>query len=129
MTIPGLRGHLVTEAFLASQLSSTPPTGSPAPIADALRRVGPATSSRALAEVLVVPLLHSLGFERVEMSAPGGALFVCEAISSAAVVPVVVVPWNERLDPLWRAAVLEAGKRRARWCVIVNGPHIRIVDS
>jgi hypothetical protein len=129
MTPPGLRGHLVTEAFLASQLPNPPlPTSSAPPLADALRRVGPATSPRALTELLVVPLLQSLGFGRVTPSTTSDALFVCEAFARAAVVPVIVAPWNARLDGLWRAAVLEAGKLRARWCVLVNGTHVRIVD-
>jgi N-6 DNA Methylase len=129
MTIRGLRGHLVTEAFLSSQIScGTPATGWPASLGDALRHVGPATSPRALIELIAVPLLRSLGFERVEISSGDGTLFVCEATSKASVVPVIVAPWNERLDALWRAAVLEARRRRARWCIVLNGAQIRIVD-
>src|SRR5438093_6285543 len=43
-------------------------------------------------------------------------------------VALLVAPWGERLDPLWRVAVTQAMRRSAPWGVLFNGTHLRIVD-
>ena len=37
--------------------------------------------------------------------------------------------WGARLDPFWRPAVVEAGRRGASWCVLFNGTHVRLVNA
>src|SRR5438876_4677313 len=43
-------------------------------------------------------------------------------------VALLVAPWGERLDPLWRVAVTQAIRRFAAWGILFNGTHLRIVD-
>ena len=44
-------------------------------------------------------------------------------------VAMVVTNWGERLDPWWRLAVVEAGRRGASWCLLFNGTHLRLVNA
>ena len=44
-------------------------------------------------------------------------------------IALLVTSWGEPLDPLWREAVTEAIQRRAPWCLLFNGTHLRIVDA
>src|SRR5439155_22758181 len=42
---------------------------------------------------------------------------------------LLVAPFGQRLDRFWRPAVTEALRRHARWCIVFNGTHLRIVDA
>jgi hypothetical protein len=44
-------------------------------------------------------------------------------------VAVLVTAWAEPLDGLWKVAVVEARRRRASWCLLFNGVHLRVVDA
>jgi hypothetical protein len=49
--------------------------------------------------------------------------------SEAVGVGLVVTNWGERLDPWWRVAVVQAGRRGACWCLLFNGTHIRLLNA
>ena len=90
---------------------------------------GPASSVRAVADALVVPLLTILGFG-VERRCDSDTRTVLDAVArEGAVVPVLVVGWNESLDSAWRALVIAGVRTDARWCFCVNGTALRIVDA
>ncbi|HEY6211457.1 MAG TPA: N-6 DNA methylase, partial [Vicinamibacterales bacterium] len=44
-------------------------------------------------------------------------------------VALIVAPFGESLDRLWRMAVTEGLRRDARWAVVFNGAHVRVVDT
>jgi hypothetical protein len=37
--------------------------------------------------------------------------------------------WGQRLDPLWRAAVVRAHQQSCHWALLFNGTHLRVVDA
>ena len=137
--LPGFSGHLVSEAFLeAAWPWAGEPTGDRS--FERMRRdlmkwraraadLGPATAARTLLQDRAQPLVTALGFD-----APADV----EAIDSSLVatipcggrpVTLVVTPWGERLDALWRLGVTQAARRSSAWCVLFNGTHLRIVDA
>src|SRR5688500_16749952 len=121
----GVRGRLVSASFADAWLASLPEAD--APSAHVLRALdawaerrdaslGPASSPRAIADIAVVPLLKILGYsiER-RLDEPGRAVLNALA-PSRAVIPVVIVPWNESLERTWRGVVIEGIRSDARWC-------------
>ncbi len=133
----GVRGRLITATF-ADTLLNALPGAAPAPphLAAALdswahRRetsVGPASSVRSIADVVVSPLLRMLGFTlaaRLDTSAS----VVLTAACGRASMPVVVVGWEEPLRHAWRTTVLGGIRGDARWCLCSNGRALRVVDA
>jgi len=136
--LAGLDGYLVSHAFLERRVAM-PADGL---AADARRRnlaqwrawsaaLGPASTTRALLQNGAAPLAAALGFDPPadirELTAATSATL--RPIGSAGSVGLIVAPFGERLDPLWRSAVSEALRRGASWCVLFNGTHLRIVDA
>ena len=136
--LAGVRGRLITASFVDNALHALPgAAAAPDSVAHALdlwslRRdsaCGSASSVRAIADALVVPLLKILGFS-VERRLDEETRTVFDAAAvEGAVIPVVVVGWHESLDGAWRAAVLAGVRADARWCFCVNGIALRIVDA
>jgi hypothetical protein len=135
--IPGLRGRLVTATFAESLLATVPGAVSPPPeIVRALdvwaeRRastIGPASSVRAITDVLVIPLLAILGFD-VERRTDLGERTILTAVIGSVTVAVLVVKWGEPLERAWRAMVLDGARADARWCLCSNGVVFRVVDA
>jgi hypothetical protein len=134
----GVRGRLVSAAFADTVLPSLPGAEAPPPLAirhlDAWadRRdasLGPASSTRAIADTAVIPLLKILGYV-IERRIDEPARVILDALTpSRAIVPVVVVPWNESLERAWRGVVLEGIRTDARWCFCCNAISLRIVDG
>jgi hypothetical protein len=91
--------------------------------------LGPASSVRALLQHGAAPLTAALGFDpptAIDAVDPGLAATLRAGGRSVA---LLIVPWGETLDPLWRLAVTQALRRAAVWCLLFNGPHLRIVDA
>jgi hypothetical protein len=44
-------------------------------------------------------------------------------------VPVVILPWDESLDRVWRGAVLEGIRTDVRWCACTNASRLRFLDA
>lgn len=134
--LPGFSGHLVSEFFLESHL-----IGRDAAIDQTVRRrlerwrqrcrlLGPTSTIRTLLESAAAPLVEALGF-----GPPHRVEWIDQQLVSASLddgvrpVALVVAAWGERLDRLWRLAVTDAMSRAARWSLLFNGTHLRIVDA
>jgi hypothetical protein len=141
--LPGFAGHLVSESFLEGELRTTNPFGDGS--LERSRRglaswrtgcgdLGPASTPRTLLQAGASPLLALLGFD-----APTRVDFVGRAVAATihkrggdpllSPVALLVTPWGERLDPLWRIAVTQGMHRAAVWCLLFNGVRLRIVDA
>ena len=127
-------GHLVSASFLARYVEERPDAQrfaerrQLAPWRARCASLGPASGLRALIDVGIDPLARLLGFtglddlhydERTAAATLGGVRAVA----------LLVAAWAEPLDGLWRIAVVEARRRRASWCLLFNGLHVRLVDA
>jgi len=122
--LPGLGGHLVSEHILERLLE--PVASATFPHVSSL--VGPAASLRAIVETAAEPLARALGFEIRALEPHDRFVW---AILQYGRVPVglLVSPFAERLDALWRPAVVNARAAGARWCLLFNATHLRVVDA
>ena len=134
--VAGLGGSLVSGAYAASLLRSVGPLPEPA-IAARLRRwwrtvdaqCGPASSTRALADVAASSLAELLGFtlRRPQPLSDTAWSAVLETPDFSA--PLVLTPWGASLDAAWRASVRHSICSHARWCFLFNGTHLRVLDA
>jgi hypothetical protein len=139
--MPGFNGHLVSEAYLdAACLADVSADGR---LLEQIRRdllvwrtraavLGPASAPRALLQDGAEPLLAALGFEApADIGAidARGVLLAATVPTGGLPVTLVVAPWGDRLDPLWRLSVTEAMRRSSTWCLLFNGARLRIVDA
>ena len=130
-------GRLVSASFLAKQTGNR---DRPDQIdswrsahrihAAARRALGPASSPRAILDVGFIPLARTFGFDRFhDVRHADAFLALSMEPPDGGSVAAIVTAWADRLDPLWRAAVVEAQQRGTRWCVLFNGISIRIVSA
>src|SRR5881397_1673219 len=117
--LAGVSGHLVSTAFLESAIL---PSGDPDVIAAARReltawrarhRFGPASSTRTLLESGASPLSSILGFGPPADEEPNGRLLAATLRGNGRSVALLVSPYGERFDPLWRIGIAEALRRSA----------------
>ncbi len=138
--LPGVGGHLVSEFFLESRLAAGEDGDEGRAAAERARRrlmlsrqrchsIGPASSVRTLVEVAAAPLVEALGFEPPTDVAADPSVATASLRGASHNVALLVAPWGERLDPLWRVAVTHAIRRSASWCLMFNGTHLRLVDA
>jgi Eco57I restriction-modification methylase len=134
--LPAVSGHLLSSAFIQASL----PALDKAPGVDGVRRallawrargrvLGPASTPRTLLHTTAAPLCAALGFDppaAVEFVDSGAAATLRARHRTIA---LLVTPWGEALDPLWRVAVTQAIKRGAEWCLVFDGLRLRIVDA
>jgi hypothetical protein len=131
----GFAGHLISETFLERQVTSD----SLAPDERTARRLavwrenrlqlGPASSVRAMLQVGAEPLLVALGCDPCS-DLVHGERWACATTRNRGVpATLLVAPWGERLDPLWREAATQALQRFTPWCLLFNGTHLRVVDT
>ncbi|OFV91761.1 MAG: hypothetical protein A3G76_14305 [Acidobacteria bacterium RIFCSPLOWO2_12_FULL_65_11] len=137
--IPGLSGHLVSEAFLEAYL----PTIGNAETNRLIDRVyrelvawrrgsaalGPASSVHAMLQVGAAPLVAALGFDPPSDIRPADRSIAAVLRGGPRPTALLVASWGDRLDPLWRTAVTEALARSAPWCLLFNGTHLRAIDA
>jgi len=133
----GIRGHLVAQSVLASfveALANRPGD------TDRVRRrlaawrrrtwhLGPASSVRTLLESGAAPFLESLTFDPPRVIAEPEHMIVASVACGDGQLLLVVVPWGERFEHLWRSAVVEAVKRGGRWVLLFNGCGVRLLDA
>ena len=134
--LPGIEGHLLSSAFIDEQLSAI--GESAADSAQARRTLvawraacavlGPASTPRTMLQS-AAPLFATLGFEAAERVEPAEPAIAATLRSSERAVALLVSPWGDARDSLWRLAVTQATRRSASWCLIFNGLHLRIVDA
>jgi len=136
--ITGVSGRLISASFAETELPAM--AGHTAPPVDALRALdawsaqreaafGPASSVRAIADGVAIPLLKILGFT-VNRRVDGQDSARLEAgCSGMPLVPVTVVGWGQPLDAAWRDSILDAVRADERWALVLNGTSLRIVDA
>lgn len=133
-----VRGRLITATFARDALASVagvvdPPPSFPRAIerwwdrADGM--LGPASSVRAVADVAAIPLLRLLGFDITARHDDGRATFLRTSFGQDAGPAVGVLTWNVPFDDRWRSTVLRGIDADVRWCVLLNGPVLRMVDA
>jgi Eco57I restriction-modification methylase len=137
--LPGYSGRLIAESFLETELETRTPESlkSRAEVArkrlaglrQACQWLGPASSIQALLEAATEPLLEALGFDRPTTITRRDTGLVATIRAGSQPVVLVLAPWGERLDGSWRLAVTEAIRRSAKWCLLFNGTHVRVVDA
>jgi hypothetical protein len=129
-----IAGHLVSKAFLERHLRGRPDAQHfaerrhLAPWRAQCAMLGPASGLRAMVESGVEPLVRLLGFSGLE-DLRYGEHAAAAVLGAARTVAVVVTRWAEPLDGFWRIAVVEARSRRADWCLLFNGLHLRLLDA
>ncbi len=130
----GVRGRLITTSFARDVLPDLPgATSGPSSFHHAFAVwserydpvIGPASSVRAIADVVVAPLLEILGYTVATRTDGASNCW----IQTSDGVGVVIVGWNELLGRVWRSSVLHAISADARWCLCCNGRELRIVDG
>jgi hypothetical protein len=134
--LPGFNGHLLSGAFVESHL---PPNVASAD-AERLRRelvawrtrcamLGPASTPRTILQSAAAPLCAALGFDAPAAIEPAHPAMAATLQAGGRAVALLVAPWGEALDPLWRLAVTQAARRSAHWCLLFDGLHLRVVDA
>src|SRR5207244_6904241 len=90
---------------------------------------GPATSVRTLMHAAATPFFEGLGFDAPSAIEPVDTLLAATLRANGRPIGLLVVPWGERFDPLWRVAVTHAMRRASSWCLIFDGARLRVVDA
>jgi len=120
-------GHLLSSAFLGSKLGRAAVDNASVPPKSA--QLGPASSLRALLDAGVAPLIASAGFGApFDMTADSQRLVATAGTGDERLL-LLVTPWGTPLSAHWRAAVEQALRRSARWCVLYSGPALRPLDA
>jgi len=130
----GLAGHLLSESFLEDKLTGDGPNDANAwrRFADARRRgqsLGPASSLGAMLDIGATPLAGMMGFPAPRDIAIDRNVLVATLDAGGERVALLVAPWSEPLDLMWRAGVTHAMHRSARWCALFNGESLRLMDA
>jgi len=136
--IAGVHGRLITTSFAAAELPTI--AGTAVPTRDTLRALhewtvrreaafGPASSVRAIADGIAIPLLKILGFTIIRRHDDQGCARLEAGWRGSALVPVTVAGWDETLDGIWRRSILDAVRADERWGFVFNGSSLRIVDA
>ena len=131
--VPGVSGRLVSSAFIHDFLPTLDgyreiPGAASRTIEAITRRstaaTGPASSVRAIADIVVVPLLQALG-HTVERRIDDPRWCRLELSTASA----VVVGYGEPLTRAWRESVAGGVAGDTRWCFCSNGVTLRLVDA
>lgn len=142
----GLSGSLFSLQFLQERLSSAlagelgesereSARRRARSIVSGLTAIGPASSVRAIFDLVAAPLLDLLGFKATAVDSLESGLLSSPLRPAAytgglpAPLVLVVAPWNASLDGAWRDAVRAGISAGAEWALCQNGQDIRIVDA
>lgn len=134
--LPGVDGRLLSIAFLERRLAAEGSVESIEPLQRHLvdwraraAAIGPASPPRTLLQSGAVPFFAALGFEPPSAIQAAGPALAATLRSNCRPIALIVAPWGEAFDPLWRLAVIEAGRRGARWSLLFDSLHLRVVDA
>src|SRR5712692_7608911 len=133
--VPGLDGHLLSGSFIEGQLPAIDSGDIERARGDLIAwrtrcaMLGPASTPRTLLQTAAAPFFAALGFEPPAQVETVDSVLAATLRSGGHTVALLVTPWGEALDPLWRLAVTQASRRSAAWCVFFDGLHLRIVDA
>ena len=147
--LPGVRGTLVSEYFaehllgdrFAGRLGESARDAARKEIARIRRSaalLGPASSVRAVFDVSASRLVHALGFHvarlapfrrcRARRTDETGAL-AARLEGAGAAIGALVVAWGQDLGAAWRDSIYVGMELDVRWCLLLNGRQLRLVDS
>jgi hypothetical protein len=136
--IPGVRGRLISAAFVRDLLPALPGASAPplrfrraidAWSEQAGAALGPASSVRAVTDISTIPLLRTLELGVIARLEAESGCVLRTSWNGRPGPDVVVVGWSEPLSPAWRRAVLHAIAGDARWALCTNGTALRLVDA
>ncbi len=134
--IPGFGGHLLPEDFVEERLRSAQARTAGSELQRVMRTwcaasasLGPATGLRALVDAAALPLLEHLGFTATGMATLHREHATVPCAAGQWPVVLMACPWGTALDRHWRAAVVDAQRAGARWCLLFNGTHLRLVSA
>jgi N-6 DNA Methylase/Eco57I restriction-modification methylase len=132
--LPGVEGRLVSAAFLETAIDAVDENVERARREFQRMRIGagdlgPASPARAVMERAAVPLAALLGFEPPSRIEAADRLTTATLDGGRRPVALVASVWGDAFDPLWRIAVIEARRRGAGWCLLVDGMRLRVVDA
>jgi hypothetical protein len=125
MNLGGIKGHLLSTAFLSRKLTGAVVDERQLPRRAAL---GPASSIRALLDAGMTPLLQSAALASPVEIESSSDLLTASVPAGDSQVGLVVVPWGAPLHAHWRIAVEQATRRSARCCLLFNGTSLRVID-
>jgi hypothetical protein len=136
--IAGVSGRLISASCAETELPALAADGTPP--GDTLRALdawaahrevafGPASSVRAIADGVAIPLLKILGFTVGRRIDAHDSVRLEAGRNGTPLVPVTVVGWDQPLDAAWRDSVLDAVRADERWALVLNGNALRIADS
>jgi len=97
--------------------------------------LGPTAAARTIHDRLAVPLCRELGFTLLPATAATTTRDATMALPGVlehdgrVVAAVVVTAWGRDPAAVWRNAVRHGIARNVRWCLCINGPALRIVDT
>jgi hypothetical protein len=92
------------------------------------RECGPATSLRAICDVVAGGLANALGFRLAGRHAISDAIWLARFEHDAGVIPLALVPWGSSLDAARRDVTRASMVARSRWAIVLNGPALRLAD-
>lgn len=94
-------------------------------------QLGPASSVRAVFEVGAIPLFRALGYSVAPATPDPDIPLVRSTVVAerGTRLGLIVGPWAEPLDRLWRLAVMQGIATGTRWCFCYNGRQLRGVDT
>ena len=137
--VAGISGRLISASFIELLLPTLAgyaeiPPAAARTLETVTRRgtaLGPASSLRAIADSLVVPLLRALGFiseDRVD-ELRGCVMRLTAGTPDPCGAGALVVGYGEPLSAAWRESVRCGVSTDARWTFCSNGVSLRLVDS
>jgi hypothetical protein len=92
-------------------------------------RCGPATGVRALADAAAAPLATILGFTLRGATSLTETTWIAVLDAGDVLAPLVLTTWGASLDSAWRIGVRHSLALHARWCLLFNGTHLRVLDA
>lgn len=141
MTIRGLSGSLLShEALAGSEMHSPSQSANEACGPTAKRHLqtwyasvrlslGPTASARTVLDVVALPLAEHLGYEAILTNPVGIAPYVVLRTKGHDIAVLLVTPWGEDPDRVWRDGIKCGIAHDVRWCLCVNGPAVRVFDG
>ena len=93
------------------------------------RLLGPAAALRTILEEGAEPFCRHLGFSPLQEVRWLDHLAIATITNGSRAIVLIVSRWGERLDAVWRTAIVESGRRSADWCLLYNGSQVRLLES
>ncbi len=133
--VPGIGGHLFPGRFLAGRTSHVDAHAQQAWLrwwTGVARACGPATGTRAVFDLIAMPLCARLGFRASRLTPAGDALTARLLTPRGQAVGLHVLSWRgwaARPPAVWRDAVATARAHDADWCLVLAPPHLSLLPA